>query len=204
MHTHGPGLLHVKGNGVRKLEDMKGLKLRGPSRQVNKLLETLGATPVGMPVPAMPDALSKGVIDGTVVPWEVTLPLRVAELVNTHTSFSGNRSLYVSIFVFAMNKKKYESLPPDLKQVIDANSGPVTSRWVGQVMDEGDAPGLAVAKKRGNAIVVLDAKETARWKAVAQQVTTAWIAEMKGKGIDGQALVDDARRLITKYVGPED
>ena len=204
VHTHGPGLLHVKGNGVRKLEDMKGLKLRGPSRQVNKLLETLGATPVGMPVPAMPDALSKGVIDGTVVPWEVTLPLRVAELVNTHTSFSGNRSLYVSIFVFAMNKKKYESLPPDLKQVIDANSGPVTSRWVGQVMDEGDAPGLAVAKKRGNAIVVLDAKETARWKAVAQQVTTAWIAEMKGKGIDGQALVDDARRLITKYVGPED
>ena len=204
VHTHGPGLLHVKGNGVRKLEDMKGLKLRGPSRQVNKLLETLGATPVGMPVPAMPDALSKGVIDGTVVPWEVTLPLRVAELVNTHTSFSGNRSLYVSIFVYAMNKKKYESLPPDLKRVIDDNSGPSTSQWVGRVMDQGDAPGLEAAKKRGNAIVVLDARETARWKAVAQQVTDAWIAEMKGKGIDGQALVDDARKLIAKYAGPAD
>ncbi|OGK99959.1 MAG: C4-dicarboxylate ABC transporter [Candidatus Rokubacteria bacterium RIFCSPHIGHO2_12_FULL_73_22] len=204
VHTHGPGLLHVKGNGVRKLEDMKGLKLRGPSRQVNKLLETLGATPVGMPVPAMPDALSKGVIDGTVVPWEVTLPLRVAELVNTHTSFSGNRSLYVSIFVFAMNKAKYASLPPDLKQVIDANSGPSTSQWVGRVMDQGDAPGLAAAKKRGNAIVVLDARETARWKAVAQQVTDAWIAEMKARGIDGQALVDDARKLIAKHAGPAD
>jgi TRAP-type C4-dicarboxylate transport system substrate-binding protein len=202
VHTHGSGLLHVKGNGVRRLEDMKGLKLRGPSRQVNKLLETLGATPVGMPVPAMPDALAKGVIDGTVVPWEVTLPLRVAELVNTHTSFSGNRSLYVSFFVFAMNKRKYESLPPDLKKVIDANSGPATSRWVGQVMDAGDAPGLEAAKKRGNAIVVLDAKETARWKAAAQEVTQAWIAEMKSKGIDGQALVDDARALIAKYAGP--
>ena len=203
VHTHGAGLLHVKGNGVRRLEDMKGLKLRGPSRQVNKLLETLGATPVGMPVPAMPDALSKGVIDGTVVPWEVTLPLRVAELVNTHTSFSGNRSLYVSFFVLAMNKRKYESLPPDLKKVIDANSGPATSKWVGQVMDAGDAPGLEAAKKRGNAIVVLDAKETARWKAAAQEVTQAWIAEMKSKGIDGQALVDDARALIAKYAGPE-
>lgn len=202
VHTHGSGLLHVKGNGVRRLEDMKGLKLRGPSRQVNKLLETLGATPVGMPVPAMPDALAKGVIDGTVVPWEVTLPLRVAELVNTHTSFSGNRSLYVSFFVFAMNKRKYESLPPDLKKVIDANSGPATSRWVGQVMDAGDAPGLEAAKKRGNAIVVLDAKETARWKAAAQEVTQAWIAEMKSRGIDGQALVDDARALIAKYAGP--
>lgn len=204
VHTHGPGLLHIKGEGVRKLEDMKGLKLRGPSRQVNKLLETLGATPVGMPVPAMPDALSKGVIDGTVVPWEVTVPLRVAELVRTHTSFSGNRSLYVSFFVFAMNKAKYASLPPDLKKVIDDNSGIATSKWVGQVMDAGDAPGLEVARKRGNAIVVLDAKETARWKAAAQKVTETWIAEMKGKGIDGQALVDDARALIGKYAGPAD
>jgi len=204
VHTHGPGLLHVKGNGVRRLEDMKGLKLRGPSRQVNKLLETLGATPVGMPVPAMPDALSKGVIDGTVVPWEVTVPFRVAELVNTHTSFSGNRSLYVSFFVFAMNKRKYDSLPPDLRKVIDDNSGPATSKWVGQVMDAGDAPGLEVARKRGNAIVVLDAKETARWKAAAQDVTQAWIAEMKAKGIDGQALVDDVRALVSKYAGPAD
>jgi TRAP-type transport system periplasmic protein len=204
VHTHGPGLLHVKGHGVRRLEDMKGLKLRGPSRQVNKLLETLGATPVGMPVPAMPDALSKGVIDGTVVPWEVTVPFRVAELVNTHTSFSGNRSLYVSFFVFAMNKRRYDSLPPELQKVIDDNSGPATSKWVGQVMDAGDAPGLEVAKKRGNAIVVLDAQETARWKAAAQEVTQAWVAEMKGRGIDGQALVDDVRALVAKYAGPAD
>lgn len=204
VHTHGPGLLHVKGQGVRRLEDMKGLKVRGPSRQVNKLLEALGATPVGMPVPAMPDALSKGVIDGTVVPWEVTLPLRVAELVGTHTSFSGARSLYVSVFVFAMNRARYEGLPADLRKVIDANSGPATSREAGRVMDAGDTPGLEAARKRGNAIVVLDARETARWKAVAQQVTDGWIAEMKGKGFDGQALVDEARRLIAKYAGPAD
>jgi TRAP-type C4-dicarboxylate transport system substrate-binding protein len=204
VNTHGPGLLHVKGNGVRKLEDMKGLKLRGPSRQVNKLLEVLGATPVGMPVPAMPDALAKGVIDGTVVPWEVTTPLRVAELVNTHTSFSGNRSLYVSFFFFAMNKAKYASLPPDLKKVIDDNSGPMAAKWVGSVMDKWDAPGLEAAKKRGNAIVVLDARETARWKEAAQKVTDAWIAEMKGKGIDGKALVDDVRALVAKYAGPAD
>lgn len=204
VNTHGPGLLHVKGNGVRRLEDMKGLKLRGPSRQVNKLLEVLGATPVGMPVPAMPDALAKGVIDGTVVPWEVTTPLRVAELVNTHTSFSGNRSLYVSFFFFAMNKAKYAGLPPDLRKVIDDNSGAAAAKWVGQVMDRWDAPGLEAAKKRGNTIIVLDAKETARWKEAAQKVTEAWIAEMKGKGIDGQMLVDDVRALVAKYAGPAD
>ena len=204
VNTHGPGLLHVKGKGVRRLEDMKGLKLRGPSRQVNKLLEALGATPVGMPVPAMPDALAKGVIDGTVVPWEVTAPLRVAELVNTHTDFSGNRSLYVSFFFFIMNKAKYESLPPDLKKVIDDNSGAATAKWVGSVMDKYDAPGLEIAKRRGNTIITLDARETARWKEAAQKVTDAWIAEMKGKGIDGQMLVNDVRALIAKYAGPAD
>ncbi len=202
VHTHGAGLIHAKGNGVRKLEDMKGLKVRGPSRQVNKLISALGATPVGMPVPAMPEALSKGVIDGTVVPWEVTTPLRIAELVNTHTTFTGSRSLYVSIFVFAMNKAKYNSLPADLKKVIDANSGAATSKWVGKVMDDFDAPGLEAAKKRGNAIVVLDAAETNRWKAAAQKVTDEWIAEMKSKGIDGQALVNDVRALVAKYAGP--
>ncbi len=202
VHTHGPGLIHAKGNGVRKLEDMKGLRVRGPSRVVNRLIETLGATPVGMPVPAMPENLSKGVIDGTVVPWEVTTPLRVAELVNTHTVFAGNRSLYVSFFVFAMNKAKYDSLSPELKKVIDNNSGAATSRWVGKVMDEGDAPGLAAAQKRNNTIVTLDAAETKRWKDAARPVIAAWIAEMKGKGIDGEALIKDVEALMEKYAGP--
>jgi TRAP-type C4-dicarboxylate transport system substrate-binding protein len=201
VHTHGPGLIHAKGQGVRKLEDMKGLKLRGPARVVNKLIEALGATPVGMPVPAMPDALSKGVIDGAVVPWEVTTPLRVAELVGTHTTFSGNRSLYVATFIFAMNKAKYEGLPADLKTVIDANSGMMASRWAGKVMDEGDVPGLAAAKARGNAIVILDDVETKRWRDAAQKVTDSWVTEMKGKGIDGEVLVNDARAMIAKHTG---
>lgn len=203
INTHGPGLIHAKGNGVRKLEDMKGLKLRGPSRVVNKLLETLGATPVGMPVTTMADALSKGVIDGTVVPWEVTAPLRIAELVNTHTSFSGSRSLYITFFIFAMNKAKYDSLPADLKKVIDDNSGPETSKWAGKAQDGGDGPGLEAAKRRGNAIIVLDAAETARWRKVAEPVIDGWAAEMKGKNINAQALVDDARAMIAKYAGAD-
>ncbi len=199
VHTHGPGLIHAKGRGVRKLEDMKGMKLRAPTRIVNKLIASFGATPVGMPVPAMPDALQKGVIDGTVVPWEVTTSLRVAELVNTHTLFSGNRSLYVTLFIFAMNKAKYDSLPPDLKKVIDDNSGLEVSRWAGKVMDEGDVPGREAAIKHGNTLVTLDAAETARWKKASEPLYDQWVAEMKAKGIDGKPLIDDAKALIAKY-----
>jgi len=203
VHTHGPGLLHVKGNGVTKLEDMKGLKLRGPTRIVTQMLSALGATPVGMPVPAMPEALSKGVIDGTVVPWEVTTPLKVAELVNTHTTFAGTRALYTTFFLFTMNKDSYAKLPDDLKKVIDANSGMATAKWVGKVMDDGDLPGLKAAQARNNKILTLDAAETARWKAAAQPVIDNWVKDMQGKGVDGAALLADAKALVAKYAGAE-
>ena len=202
VQTNGPYLIHAKGNGVRKLEDMKGLKIRGSTRMINKMIETLGATPVGMPVPSVPDALSKGVIDGTLLPWEVTTPLKISELVNTHTQFSGNRSLCVGLFITIMNKAKYESLPPDLKKVIDDNSGLETSKWAGKVQNDGDIPGLEAAQKRGNAIITLDPAETARWRKVAEPVVDLWIADMKSKGIDGKMLVDDARAMIARYAGP--
>lgn len=196
--VHGPGVLHVKGKGVRKLEDMKGLKLRGPTRVINQLLSTLGAVPIGMPVPAVPEALSKGVIDGTVIPWEVTKTLRVAELVNTHTEFSGDRALYTATFVLAMNKAKYDALPDDLKAVIDANSGLEVSAEAGRVMDAGDPPARQVAVDRNNAIVTLNDKETARWKEAAKSVEAAWIEEMTDEGIDAKALVQDAKDLVAE------
>lgn len=197
--VHGPGLLHVKGDGVRKLEDMKGLKLRGPTRIINQLLSALGAVPIGMPVPAVPEALSKGVIDGTVIPWEVTKTLRVAELVNTHTQFSGDRALYTATFVLAMNRARYDALPDDLKAVIDANSGLAASGEAGRVMDAGDAPARKVAEDRKNDIVILDEAETARWREAAKSVEAAWIAEMTAKGIDAATLVQDAKDLVAKH-----
>ena len=197
-HAHGPGLIHSK-NPINKLEDMNGLKIRGGSRVINQLLEKLGATPVGMPVPAVPESLSKGVIDATTIPWEVTPSLKVAELVKNHTGFSGKNGLYTQTFVFAMNKAAYDKLPDDLKKVIDANSGIETAAMMGRVMDEGDKIGLAIAQKAGNNIITLDEAETQRWKDTAAPLVEAWEAEMAGKGIDGKALVAEARALIDKY-----
>jgi len=88
---------------------------------VNALLEKLGAEPVGMPVLAIPEALSKGVIDGATIPCEVTGSLKVPELVQNHTEFEGP-ALYNVTFVLAMNKGVYDVLPDDLKAVVDKNS----------------------------------------------------------------------------------
>ena len=199
-HAHGPGLIHSK-DPVNKLEDMNGLKIRGGSRVINQMLEKLGATPVGMPVPAVSEALSKGVITATTIPWEVTPALKVSELVKNHTTFSGKNGLYTQTFVVAMNKDSYEALPDDLKKVIDDNSGMETAAFFGRVMDEGDAVGKAIAEKLGNNIIVLDEAETQRWKDAAEPLIEGWEVEMDAKGKDGKALVEEARSLVEKYSG---
>ncbi|WP_300017925.1 TRAP transporter substrate-binding protein [uncultured Roseobacter sp.] len=195
--VHGPGLIHAN-KEVRKPSDMDGLKIRGGSRLANALLEKVGATPVGMPVPAVPEGLSKGVIDGTTIPWEVTAALKIPELVDNHTEFTGN-ALYVLTFVLAMNKDRYEGLPDDLKKVIDDNSGLEFSVFAGGTQADSDGPARQAAADRGNNIVTLNEEETAEWKAVAQPIYDEWVADMNEKGIDGQALIDEARMLIDKY-----
>ncbi len=195
--VHGPGLLHTN-KEVRTPADMQGLKIRGGSRLVNQLLETTGATPVGMPVPAIPEGLSKGVIDGTTIPWEVTTALKVSELVKNHTEFSGS-ALYTLTFVLAMNKDKYESLPDDLKKVIDDNSGLEFSVFAGGTQADADGPARQIAVDLGNNIVTLSDEETQVWRETAQPIYDAWVADMNGKGIDGQALIDEAKSLMDAY-----
>ncbi len=194
-HTHGPGLIHSK-EPVNKLEDMSGLKIRGGTRVVNDMLVKLGATPVGMPVPAVSEALSKGVIDATTVPWEVTPSLKISELVRNHTTFSGKNGLYTATFVFAMNQDAYDRLPDDLKKVIDDNSGIETAAMFGRAMDDGDKVGLEIAEKAGNNIITLDEAETARWREAATPVIDAWIEDMNSKGIDGKMLFEDAKAFL--------
>ena len=198
VHTHGPGLFHTK-QPVTGLESLRGMKVRGGSRIINNMLTTLGATPVGMPVPAVTEALSKGVIDGTTIPWEVAPSLKVHELVKNHTTFAGNKGLYTQTFAFSMNKGSYDKLPPDLKKVIDANSGIETAAMFGRAMDEGDKVGREIAVKAGNNIVALEAAETQRWLRTASTVESDWVAEVAKKGIDGKKLAAEARALIAKY-----
>ncbi len=198
--VHGPGVIHTK-EPVAKLEDMNGKTLRGPTRVINDLLSELGAEPVGLPVPAIPEALSKGVVEGTVIPWEVTTALRLPELVGNHTEFSGDEALYTSTFVFAMNKATYDAMPDDLKQILDAESGAKLSAFAAQIMWDNDAPAREKAVEAGNNIVTLDEAEIARWKEASTPVIDRWIAEMNDKGVDGAALVEQARSLIKKHGG---
>lgn len=197
LHTHGPGLFHSK-DPITSLEDLQGMKVRGGSRIISNMLAQLGAEPVGMPVPETAEALSRGVIDATTVPWEVTPSLRLSELVHNHTGFSGEQGLYSQTFAFVMNRGTYEGLPDDLKAVIDDNSGLEVSRMFGRAMDAGDEVGLRIAQEAGNSIVTLDEAETARWKEAAQATIDQWFADMEAIGIDGEALYASAQEHMAE------
>lgn len=198
VHTHGPGLFHTR-QPVAGLESLRGVKIRGGTRVVNNMLVKLGATPVGMPVPAVTEALSKGVLDGTTMPWEVVPAFKVQELLHNHTTFAGDRALYVTTFVMAMNKAAYAKLPPDLRKILDDNTGQEFSALLARTSDDGDVIGRDAAIKAGNKITALETAEVQRWRRTAGAVESDWVKEMQGKGIDGARLVSEAKALVAKY-----
>ncbi len=194
--VHGPGVIHSN-KEVSVPSDLNGMKIRGASRQINTLLSTLGATPVGMPVPAVPEALSKGVIDGTTIPWEVTKALKVPELVENHTEFTGPM-MYTVTFVLAMNKDKFAALPEDLQKIVEDNSGLEFSKFAGGTMQSEDGPAREIALDRGNNVVTLDADQSAVWAEAAMPVYDNWLSGMTEAGIDGEALIERAKTLMSE------
>jgi TRAP-type C4-dicarboxylate transport system substrate-binding protein len=202
LHVHGPGAIHTRSRAVRSIGDLEGLKMRAPSRLTTRLLAALGATPVGMPVPQIPDALSKGVIDGALLPWDVVPSIKVDELARYHAEFDpALPALYTATFVMAMNRAKYDALPPDLKKVIDANSGLETSAWLGRTQAAADAPGRASAEARGKTVTRLGEADHQAFRKAAERVDDEWIAEMKRRGVDGARLLEEARALVRRHSG---
>jgi TRAP-type C4-dicarboxylate transport system substrate-binding protein len=191
LFCHGPGIIHSKAPIVTTA-DLRGVKLRAPTRVTNQMVETLGATAVGMPVPAVAEALSKGVIDATILPWEVTGAIKSSELVRNHTEFPGS-PLYTSVFLFAMNRGAYDRLPDDLKAVIDAQSGLEFSAFAARESEAADAPAREAAVAMGNNIITLTPEQIAEWKAAAQPTVDTWVAEV---GAEGAALLAEAQAAI--------
>jgi TRAP-type C4-dicarboxylate transport system substrate-binding protein len=199
MHAHAPGSIFMVSKPVMSVDDLKGMKVRAPTRVMNEALKALGATPVGMPVPELPQALSRGVVDGATIPFEVALPLKAHEMVKHVTEIPGSRGFYTSVFLYAMNKAKYDGLPADLKKVIDNNSGMALAKKVGKIWDDVEKPGRDAAMAAKVAFHTMPAAEVTKMQAATRPVIDAWIKEMDGKGANGKMLVDDARAMIAKY-----
>lgn len=195
VFAHGSGHLFTKDKAVRTPADVRGMKIRVPNRPINLTLQTLGASPQGIPAPGVPEALSKGVVDGVMFPYEVVPSLKVDELTNRVGEFQGDRALYTAVFLFVMNKARYDGLAPDLKQVIDGNSGLKLAKELGPKWDEWDRVGKELVLRRNTPITRIEGADLEAWKKATEPALDQWIKEHdKGAGI-----VQSARDLVAKY-----
>jgi TRAP-type C4-dicarboxylate transport system substrate-binding protein len=200
MHLQDGGQLHFASKDVKGLDDLKGLKIRSPGRVGARIIQSWGATAVQMPLPAVPESISKGVIDGAMVPWEGVPVIKLQEITKFHVVTSPTQNkMSNTIFAFAMNQAKYDSLPADLKKVIDANSGREWSIIAGKAFDATVGPNSKDATSRGNKMTVLSDAEYAKLQKASEGVVDEWKKEVTAKGGDGDALLKSAKELLQKY-----
>ncbi|GMG83295.1 TRAP transporter substrate-binding protein [Paralimibaculum aggregatum] len=181
VHTHGQGHLHTRGKPVTRLSDLEGLKIRRPSPVIGELLTELGAEPVGMPAPAIYEAMSRGTIDGYMLPWEAIAGFRLHEVSDNHTLFG----FYALAFVTTMNKARYEALPAEAKAAIDANTGMKWARIAGAGFDAGDARGETVTRESGT-VHEIAGEERAEWEAAAARLTETYLTQLEEAGLPGR------------------
>ena len=183
---------------VRTTEDMKDFKLHVQTRLAAEAMRALGAHPFMMPSAQLPVAITEHVVDGCLDPWHLVPPLRLNDLLRSHTEFS-DYSPSARSYVLAMNKASYDRLPRELKSVIDSNSGQVAAAMAGAMWDQQAGAVANMVVERGDLIVTLLPEAVARWRKATEPVIDAWRKEVKEQKIDGAKLIAAASALLAKY-----
>ena len=201
LHVHAGQALHMRDKLVRSPADLAGVKLRIPTRTGAWIIDSLGATPVSMPVPDLPQALQKGVVEGALIPWEIIPPLKIQDQTQYQIEGADMVRLGTTTFQVSMNKDRWEGLPADIQKAFRDASGPDWWAEVGRVWRATDDFGIDFAVKAGNEHIVLTEAETKAFEDAMAPVVDRWIEEVDAKGIDGKALVEKARSLVAKHGG---
>ncbi len=195
FHAHGPGLLHTRNKAVKKLEDMKGLKIRSTGMSAD-VVTALGGVPVPMPMPDSYQALQKGVVDGSVHPTETNKGWKIGEVVK-YATFAYPAAYTTNMYV-VMNKNKWNALDPKDRQIIEA----INKEWApkhGEAWDSSDVEGTQFfASQKGNEIIKLDEAESARWGAAVKPVIDAYAKQLTGQGLDGAKVVSTIQEAFKK------
>lgn len=201
VHIDGGGLFHTANTDVKSLAEVKGLKLRTPTRLAAKTLQSLGGVPVSMPPSQVADAIAKGVVDGGLLPWELMRPTKIDEVTKFHIAPPAGRPFPVAtVLSVLMNKGKYDSLPADLKAIIDRNSGPVLVDAFGKVWDDVTAANLKYAATiPGTTVTNLEPAAYQAMRDAAKPVEDEWVKEVSARNLDGKKLAAGARALSAKY-----
>lgn len=185
--------LHTVKRPVKKLEDLKGMKI-ATQASAAPALEKLGAVPVVMGTPAFYPSLEKGVVDGALIAWGAWKGWKLYEVTKYHT----NAHISTWPCMTVMNKKTWNSFSPDIQEKITcvASNGPV---WHVAAVNYEMKRAYEIAKKGDHEIFELSPAEAARWRATAKPAWDAWASKMDAKGLPGRAILDETIKLVRKY-----
>jgi TRAP-type C4-dicarboxylate transport system substrate-binding protein len=183
------------------VEDFQGMKLRSYSRTNAWILEALGAVPLQLPLPELVPMISKGTISGTILPYEIAPAVKMHELATYFTTLAPPQPrLSTAIFTLLMNKNSYQKLPPDLKKVIDDNSGRNLAPIAIKTWDEIEVAGEKVMRAESkNKFVQLSAEETGKFKKKVQPVFDRFVSMLNESGANGKQILADVEALEEKY-----
>ncbi len=190
LTTSPPHMLFAK-KPVNNLEDLKGLKIRSTGTSA-KVVQALGGAPVAMPMSDAYDALSKGVVQGIIGPYEPMKGFKLAEVVNHSTEYG---SAYVGSNYVVMNKAKWNALPADIQKIIEM----IDDEWIekmGRLWDDLDKEGKEVFIQKGGKVAVLSKEENGRWSERLRPILDEYVKDMKSKGLPG----DEALKFCVDFL----
>ncbi len=186
---HDPGTLHARRRVVVP-EDLRGMKMRPANATIGNLVTLLGGTNVQASAPGARDLLDRGVADGIFFPWGSLVLFGIDKTVHYHI----DAQLYVTSFVWVLNKARYAALAPTQKAVIDAHC---TTEWAVRFAApwaDFEAAGRAKVKAEpGHELIELTPEQLAAWKRAAEPLHARWAADVRRTGAD-PAPIDAALR----------
>ena len=177
LHTSPPHRINMK-IPIRTLEDIKGRKIRSTGTST-KVVKALGGAPVAMSMGEAYDAIKKGVAEGVVGPFEALKGWRLADVVKYTTVFD---STYVNTTYVAMNKEKWDSLPQDIKKIIDEINEEFMLKQ-GNLWDELDKEGRKSLIQAGGEVITLTPNENARWSHLLRPILDEYVENKKKMGL---------------------
>jgi TRAP-type C4-dicarboxylate transport system substrate-binding protein len=197
VFTHGPGIIFNTKHPITKVEDLQGLKFRVGGGMVNDISKALGMNVTLKPAPESYELLSTGVMDGTLFPAESVEGFKIDKVVKYATTFPGG--LYNTSFVFMMNQAKYDSLPSDVRKIVDDMSGEFAARMLGRGWDKVDRRGMAFMQAAGVTFNRADAAFVNAVKAKTAGLEDSWARAAEAKGLkDAKKVLADYRAEIAK------
>ncbi len=194
--VHTPSALHTRTKKVVVPEDIKGLKIRPADATIANFVTQLGGTNVQSSAPEVRDIIERGVADGVTFPAGSLVLFGVDKVTKYHME----APLYVTTFVFVINKDKYNQMSDRQKKAIDDNCTPEAAGRVGEHWGKFEDAGIDKIKAEpGQDYYKLTPEQTALWKKAAEPLVKTWADGVRKTGVDPDKAMDELRASLAKY-----